>query len=102
MDITLLTSFIGILVAVLLRTLLPYVNKSKEAEEKGEALPQWSHRYTWTCVSAFITGFITTMLALPAFTVPPTTIGQFAVLIIAFGYGWGINDAYNKILIDWH
>jgi len=38
MDITLLTSFIGIL-AVLLRTLLPYVEKLKEAEEKGEALP---------------------------------------------------------------
>ena len=101
MDVSVLTAFVGILVAVLLRTLLPFLNKLREAEEKGETAPSWSHLYTWACISALVTSFVTAMLALPTFTVPPTTTGQFAVLVVAFGYGWGINDAYNKILIDW-
>ncbi|MGQ9565897.1 MAG: hypothetical protein ACUVT5_05060 [Candidatus Bathyarchaeales archaeon] len=101
MDASLLTSFIGVFVAVLLRTLLPYINKLREAEENNEAWLSWNHGYTWTCVSALVTGFIVAMLTLPAFSVPPTIVGQFAVFVTAFGYGWGINDAYNKILIDW-
>jgi hypothetical protein len=101
MDVSLLTSFVGILVAVLLRTLLPYLNKLAEAEKQGGASPVWNHGYTWTCISALVTSFVSAMLALPAFNVPPTTTGQFAILVIAFGYGWGINDAFNKLLIDW-
>jgi hypothetical protein len=102
MDVSLLTSFVGILTAVLLRTLLPYLNKLADAETKGENSPTWNYRYTWTCISALITSFVTAMLVLPAFNAPPTATGQFAILVIAFGFGWGINDATNKILIDWH
>jgi len=101
MDVSVLTSFLGIFVAVLLRTLLPYVDKLREAEERNEALPAWNHRYTWTCISALVTGFVSAMLLLPTFAMPLTTIGQFAIFIIAFGYGWGVNDVYNEILIDW-
>jgi hypothetical protein len=100
MDVSLLTSFAGIVAAVLLRTLLPYAKKLRDAEERGEPTPAWNHKYTWTCITALVTSFVTTLLILPAFNVPQTTTGLFAIFIVAFGYGWGINDAANKILID--
>jgi hypothetical protein len=102
MDVSLLTAFIGILVAMLLRTLLPYLNKMADAETKGDNSLNWNHKYTWTCITALVMSFVIAMLTLPAFNIPQTTSGQFIVFVIAFGYGWGINDATNKILIDWH
>ena len=27
---------------------------------------------------------------------------QILTFVIAFGYGWGVNDAYNKLFMDWH
>ena len=102
MDVSLLTVFMGILIAVALRTLLPYLNKMADAEKKGDSSLVWNQKYTWTCITALIMSFVIAMLTLPAFNIPQTTSGQFGVFIIAFGYGWGINDAANKILIDWH
>jgi len=102
MDVSLLTAFMGILIAVLLRTLLPYFNKMADEEKMGDNLLVWNHRYTWTCITALVMSFVVAMLTLPVFNISQTTSGQFIVFVIAFGYGWGINDATNKILIDWH
>ena len=40
------------------------------------------------------------MLAFPTITVPAEPVGLFYVFVVSFGYGWGVDDAYNKILID--
>jgi len=44
---------------------------------------------------------VVAVLAFPAITVPAEPTSLFYVFIASFGYGWGFNDAYNKILIDW-
>jgi len=102
MDTSLLIAFFGILLAAVMRTLLPYVHKVREALEKKETPLRWDTRYLWTCLSAFFTSFIIATLTLPNFPMPTNTTSQILTFIIAFGYGWGINDAYNKLLMDWH
>jgi len=100
-DTQTLVAFFGVFVAVAMRTLLPYVQKLREAVDRGENVVAWRQRYTATCLSALFTGFILSLLAFPnlPFSAEPLTL--FYAFVIAFGYGWGINDAYNKILIDW-
>jgi len=94
-------AFAGVLLAVVMRTLLPYVEKVKKAAEKGETVPVWSQRYLVTGFCALFTSLVVAVLAFPTIAVPaePTTL--FYVFVVSFGYGWGVNDAYNKILIDW-
>ncbi len=48
------------------------------------------------------TSFIIAILTLPNFLMPAGTTSQILIFVIAFGYGWGVNDAYNKLLVDWH
>jgi len=84
-----------------MRTLLPYVQKVREATEKGENTVAWRQRYTATSLSALFTGFILSMLVFPNWTVQAEPTSIVYTFVLAFGYGWGINDAYNKILIDW-
>jgi len=100
-EIQTLVALLGVFVAVVLRTLLPYVQKVKEAAEKGENTVAWRQRYTLTCLSALLTGFTLSMLAFPNLAVPTEPASLIYTFALAFGYGWGINDAYNKILIDW-
>jgi len=94
-------AFAGVLFAVIMRTLLPYVEKVREAAEKGVSAPVWSQRYAVTGFCALFTSLAIAALVFPAITVPAEPATLFYVLIVSFGYGWGINDAYNKILIDW-
>jgi len=101
-DMQTLVAFVAVFVAVVMRTLLPYVQKMREGVEKGESTVAWRQRYTATCLSALFTGFILSTLAFPNLAVPTEPISLVYTFILAFGYGWGINDAYNKILIDWH
>lgn len=79
-DVQTLVAFLGVFVAVVMRTLLPYVQKVREAAEKGENVPLWSQRYTATCLSALITGFVLSVLVFP--TVPMSA--QPTSLIYAF------------------
>jgi len=94
-------AFAGVLSAVTMRTVLPYVEKVRKAAEKGESVPAWSQRYAFTGFCALLTSLITALLTLPAITVPAEPASLLYVFIVSFGYGWGVNDAYNKILVDW-
>jgi len=96
-----LVAFFGVLFAVAMRSLLPYVRKIREASDRGEDVPIWSHRYTITGLSALLTGLVVTLLAFPTLTVPAEPTSLIYVFVVAFGYGWGLNDVYNKVLIDW-
>jgi multisubunit Na+/H+ antiporter MnhB subunit len=96
-----LVAFVGVFVAVVMRTVLPYLQKVREASEKGEQFVSWRQRYIVTCVSALFTGFILSILTFPNLPIPAEPASLLYTFVLAFGYGWGINDAYNKILIDW-
>jgi len=94
-------AFVGVLLAVTMRTLLPYVEKARRAAEKSESLPAWSHRYMITGCCALFTSLVTALLAFPTTAVPAEPTSLFYVFVVSFGYGWGINDACNKVLVDW-
>jgi len=96
-----LVAFAGVLLAVVMRTMLPYVEKVRKAAEKGESVPVWSPRYLVTGFCALFTSLVIAVLAFPTITVPAEPTSLFYVFIASFGYGWGFNDAYNKILVDW-
>ena len=87
-------SFFGILLAVTFRTFIPVIKKMQEPGFK------WDQSYTVTAFIAFIIGGATAGLAFPAFPIPATVVSWFSLFWLAFGYGWGLNDLMNKILID--
>ncbi len=94
-----IVAFAGVLLGVLCRTLLPFVFKMRDAVSKGERFT-WNWAYAYTAVSAFFTSFIIAALAFPVFSVPAGSLSLFYVLILSFGYGWGLNDVYNKVFVD--
>jgi len=94
-------AFAGILLGVFCRTLLPYVVKMQETVKRDEKLI-WNWKYAYTALSALFTSFIVASLAFPAFNVSTDSLSLFYVFTLSFGYGWGINDAFNKAFIDWH
>ncbi|KPV63278.1 MAG: hypothetical protein AOA65_1286 [Candidatus Bathyarchaeota archaeon BA1] len=57
---------------------MPYWRKRLRACERGERI-KWDKRYT----------------------LRNEPISLLYVFIMAFGYGWGLNDIYNKIFINW-
>jgi len=97
----LFVAFAGVLLAVVMRTLLPYVEKARTAAEKGESVPTWSQRYLFTGLCALFTSLIIAVLAFPTISVPAEPASLFYVFVVSFGYGWGVNDVYNKVLVDW-
>jgi len=92
-------AFSGVFLGVLCRTLLPYVEKMREAMERGASIA-WDSRYGYAASAALFLSFVTTALAFPSLQIPRST-DLLYLLLIGFGYGWGLNDALNKFLIDW-
>jgi hypothetical protein len=88
-------AFSGILLAIFTRTMMPYWRKRLKAYERGEKI-EWNKRYTVPSLLALLTSFIITAQTIPAFTLPKGPISLPYVFTMAFGYGWGLNDAYNK------
>jgi len=90
----------GILLAIFARTMIPYWRKKLRAVERGEKI-EWNKRYTVTSLLALLTSLIIATQTIPALTLPNDPISLLYVFTMAFGYGWGLNDVYNKIFIDW-
>ncbi len=57
MDTSLLVALFGILVAAVMRTLLPYVQKVRDTVEKKETPLIWDMRYLWTCQNRLCLNF---------------------------------------------
>jgi multisubunit Na+/H+ antiporter MnhB subunit len=96
-----LVAFLGVLLAVLMRSLLPYVRRVKEAVDKGGDIPSWSQRYTVTGLFAFFTSLAVALLSFSELTLPAEPTSLVYVFAVSFGYGWGVNDVYNKVFVDW-
>jgi len=80
--------------------MIPYWRKKLRAVERGEKI-EWNKRYTVTSLLALLTSLIIATQTIPALTLPNDPISLLYVFTMAFGYGWGLNDVYNKIFIDW-
>jgi len=93
-------AFIGVSVAIFTRTFLAYRYKLIRALIRGEAV-RWNHKYLLSSVFALAYGFLSTMVVVPAVALPDDPLHLIFVFITSLFYGWGINDAYNKIFIDW-
>ena len=93
-------AFSGVFLGVLCRTLLPYVEKLRDALDRGVKIA-WDNRYGYTASAALFLSFVTSALAFPSIQIPSSTPSLLYLLLIGFGYGWGLNDALNKFLIDW-
>jgi hypothetical protein len=87
-----LAAGIGIFLGCLMRAILPFFKKRKEAIENGEDL-KWKACYTWTIVISVATAFIATMIILPDFEIPTTNI-----LPLSFALGWSSQDIINKLI----
>lgn len=79
---------------------MPYWRKLIKASDRGGKI-SWNQRYTITCLVALLTSFILAIQTIPAFTLPNEPMILIYAFTMAFGYGWGFNDAYNKIFVDW-
>jgi len=86
-------AFLGIFLGVLFRTLAPAIRKWREAEGKGETFTL-SRKYTATAVTSFFIAFVTAMLGMQAFTIPPD---GFSLFQTAFLYGLGLNALINEV-----
>jgi hypothetical protein len=92
-DLQMLLAFASIFVGVLLRTLLPSIQKLQAGQK-------WDHTYTATAFMAVISSFVAAILAFPTFNLPTGTEGMFGVFLVSFVFGWGLNDFYNKVFAD--
>lgn len=92
-DMQLTVSFASIFIAVLLRTLLPSI-------EKLQAGQKWDQTYTATAALAIITSFASAAATFQAFTIPTGTTSILVIILISFLYGWGLNDVLNTSIVD--
>lgn len=78
---------IGVVAAIVLRTLLPYLTR----ENKGEG---WNHKYTASAVIAFLIGLLTATQETVA-TLPPGTdaLGAFLIVLVA---QTGLNGLFGR------
>ncbi len=92
---TVTIAYIGVFVGVLMRTLLPYARKLKEAEGDNKQLA-FDIKYVGTAIFAVIVSFITATLIFPTFTIPEDLLGY--IFITAFGFGYASNDIINEVI----
>ena len=93
-------AFAGIFVAVFTRTFLAYRYKLITALVRDEEV-RWSHRYLASSVSALAYGLISVTIITQSVALPEDPVSLLFTFLTSFFYGWGINDAFNKIFIDW-
>jgi|SRR5271157_2887199 len=86
-------SFATIVIAILLRTLLPSLKKL-------QAGASWDHTYTATAILAFIVAFTSAAATFQTFTIPEGVTSILGIILLSFIYGWGLNDVLNTTLAD--
>lgn len=94
---TSIVAFAAILLAIVVRTLLPILKKFQ-----ADPTLKWDHTYSVTAIIAVLVGLVTAIIVLPSFTVPDNTTSQIILFAFAFAYGWGLNDFINTVVTDMH
>ena len=84
-------AFIGILLACLLRTTIPYYMKHKD-----DNTIKFQLRYVLSFFIVLIGGTVAAILIFPMFSIPTTS--TIYVFTAAFAYGWAGDDVINKII----
>jgi preprotein translocase subunit Sec61beta len=84
-------AFIGILVACILRTAIPYLYKHKD-----DGTIKFKLSYLVSFFLVVIVGMVAALLLLPAFSIPDSSF--LSVFAAAFAYGWASDDIINKII----
>ncbi len=84
-------AFIGILLACILRTTIPYVFKHKD-----DNTINFQVKYVLSFVLVVIGGGVAAILVFPMFSIPATSL--LNVFALAFGFGWASDDILNKII----
>ncbi|RLI41033.1 hypothetical protein DRO69_12105 [Candidatus Bathyarchaeota archaeon] len=93
-------AFTGIFVAVFTRTFLAYTYKLFNTRASGENL-RFNFKFLVSSMFAFAYGTASAMVIVPITAIPEDPLNLLFTLFTSFLYGWGINDAFNKIFIDW-
>lgn len=93
-------AFAGILVAVFTRTFLAYRYKLFRALVRDEEV-RWNHRYLVSSLFAVAYGLVSMMILVQSVALHEDPASLLFTFLTMFFYGWGVNDAFNKIFIDW-
>jgi len=88
-----IVAFVGIVLACILRTTLPYWKKLK-----GGATLKFDLKYLASCIVVVLIGTAAAILIFPAFPLPGTTESYMYVFATAYAYGWASEDIINKLL----
>lgn len=88
-------AFLGVFIGVLLRTLLPYIRKLKEAKETNTQL-LFDVKYAYTAIVSLFITCVVTLLVFPAFTIPDVAL--LYLFCSAFAWGWATNDLVNELI----
>ena len=88
--------YIGILIGILFRMLLPFFAKLIHAIEEGGTL-EWEPRYTWICMLNLIIGLGGFFIACAVFQIPDIILVEVAIIdnliLFSTGFVYGQNQA---------
>jgi len=88
-----IVAFVGIVLACILRTTLPYWKKLK-----GGATLKFDLKYLASCIIVVVIGTAAAILIFPAFPIQETSTSYIYIFATAFAYGWASEDIFNKLL----
>lgn len=94
MSLELIIKFLGILLGVLARTLLPWLRKLREGR-----VQRFNKRYIYSAVASFILGLLVTLVVFPQFDAAKGAgdfDAYFKLFCLAFGFGFG----WNALLLE--
>jgi branched-subunit amino acid transport protein AzlD len=86
-------AYVAVICGALLRTILPYLNKPDGLT--------FMKRYLGTMIAGMITSFILASIVFQTIPIPTSVPSIVLFFISMLIQGWGINDIYNKVGIDW-
>jgi len=87
-----IVAFVGIVLACIGRTALPYWKKLKEA-----GTLKFDVKYLVSCIGVVLVGTAAAVVIFPAFPIPETAESYIYVFATAFAYGWASDDIVNKL-----
>lgn len=94
MSTAFLVKFLGLLLGILARTILPWLRKVREGKVRG-----FSRRYVYSALASLAIGLILTLTVFPKFEAGvdgETFEALFKLFCLAFGFGFGWNALINE------
>ena len=92
-----IVAFLGILLGVLIRMLIPAMQSYRKAMEEGKEW-HWNHKYTMSALISFVVGLATTAIGFGMFTIPE--VYDLTLLISTIVYGFGLDVVITEVL-EW-